>query len=164
MKTHIDLFERHKHLGIFVETGTCYGRSVEAVLKLGFTDVRSVEALPKRYSHCMDLFDGRKEVTLWLGESVDYLEEMITDLTSPALFWLDAHPSGNESYDRPGNDQSTILKTELKIIQGHPVKNHVILIDDLTPDIQEFCTQEFKARDMTIWTITEGPLKVLEIL
>lgn len=162
MKLHEDLFKRHKHLGTFIETGTCYGRSVEASIEVGFKDIRSVEAHTDRYEHCRQKFEGRNFVKLWCGESVACLPTMISDLKTPALFWLDAHPSGAESYEREG--QSDILKQELGIIHSHSVKNHVILIDDLTADIQLFCMDLFKDRDLTIFTITEGPLKVLEIV
>lgn len=174
MKTHIDIFARHLHLNTFVETGTCYGRSVEAALGLGFKDIRSIEAQPDRFEHCRKLFEDRgKRVKLWNGESIFWLRKVIADLQEPALFWLDAHTSG-VGYSEvlkaefpsyiDSKSQSEILKIELGIIKEHPVKDHVILIDDLTPDIQQFCVEQFPNRDLTVFSITEGPLKVLEIV
>tara|TARA_Y100000310_G_scaffold87523_1_gene84361 strand:+ start:2155 stop:2499 length:345 start_codon:yes stop_codon:yes gene_type:complete len=65
---------------------------------------------------------------------------MIADLEEQLVFFLDAHPSGPDSYgdDRIGKEQEEdkifgqhfVIIEELKIIAEHPIKNHTIIIDD----------------------------------
>ena len=67
-------------------------------------------------------------VSLWSGDSVKTLPEMLSTFTCRGTFWLDAHYSGGEtarmeSYDSP-------IIQELSEISKHPVNDHVIVIDD----------------------------------
>lgn len=129
----------------FIETGTCYGRSVTAALAAGYERVKSVEAKDEFYDHCNALFSKNKNVELFLGKSIDHLGAMLADLTGPAVLWLDAHVSGEASagYDdymakglESDYHQHTALIKELKIVLAHR-RDHVILIDDqngLNPD------------------------------
>jgi hypothetical protein len=128
-----------KYSGIFIETGSCYGRSIELALKAGYIFVRSVEAKEEFYNHCKALFANDERVKLYLGKSVDKLEEMIGDVKNyPCVFWLDAHVSGEASagyqdwVEKQGDsdyDQHKILKRELEIILTNNPE-HIILIDD----------------------------------
>lgn len=158
------IFARHAHLKVFVETGSCFGRSIEIALKLGYTDIRSVEAAKDRYEACVELFKGNPAVRLWHGESVATLPEMIADLTQPAVFFLDAHPSGEGSFGDKTGCQTDILKAELQIIAAHPVKEHVILIDDLTVDVEAYARQLFPAAAIAIYNAEGYEAKVLEMV
>lgn len=158
------IFARHAHLKVFIETGTCFGRSVEAALKLGYTDIRSVEAAKDRYEACVALFKDNPSVRLWHGESVATLPEMIADITQPAVWFLDAHPSGEGSYGDKTGCQTDILKAELQIIAAHPVKEHVILIDDLTVDVEEYARALFPNATFTLFSAEGYEAKVLEMV
>lgn len=162
LKTNRELFAPHAALGTFIETGTCFGRSVTMALELGFQHVRSVEAKKERYEECVKLFASQPQVRLWHGESVTALPEMLADLTGPALFWLDAHPSGEDSHNT--GDQSEILMAELRILAAHRVKSHVILIDDLTKDVEDFARELFADAEIQIHRTDESEnSRVLEI-
>ena len=65
---------------IFIETGTCLGRSVKHALVRGAKEVRSVEGAQKYYSICESEFAHDPRVKLWYGNSVDKLSEMIKSL------------------------------------------------------------------------------------
>jgi hypothetical protein len=52
---------------------------------------------------------------------------ILSSINEPILFWLDGHYSGGET--AKGEANTPILK-ELEFILRHPIKNHVILIDD----------------------------------
>ena len=52
---------------------------------------------------------------------------MLTKLSAPALFWLDGHYSGGATARA---ELDTPVIAELRAILGHPVKGHVLLIDD----------------------------------
>jgi hypothetical protein len=122
----------------FIESGSCYGRTVELALKAGFQRVKSVEYKPEFYEHCQKLFAGNQRVSLYLGKSVDRLAEMLEDVSGPAVIWLDAHVSGEasggyqdwlEKQEQSDFDQNNILTKELEIVFAHR-KDHIILIDD----------------------------------
>lgn len=143
---------------IFIETGTCYGRSVQNALDSGYQEIRSVEAKEEFVAHCLNLFVKEDKVRLWAGKSIDHLAEMIEDIKKPAVFWLDAHVSGEASAGHAdylekgeGSDyhQHTALKGELAIVLAHR-NDHVILIDDQngsTPDNDVYIDMISKAGD-----------------
>ena len=132
-----EVLKKHCVNAIVVETGTCHGRTVEFVLNNGAKAVRSVEGSRERYEACVQKFSGDHRVKLWNGFSSDLLWEMIRDVDEEMVFFLDAHPSGPESY---GHDeimsgkkrfrQSDILKEEIDVISRHPIKSHTIILDD----------------------------------
>src|SRR3990167_2123512 len=78
---------------IFIETGTCNGRSVTSALNCGFERVKSVELFQKWFDYSKEIFWGNPKVELFFGKSTDLLPEMLSDITEPCVFWLDAHPS-----------------------------------------------------------------------
>jgi hypothetical protein len=169
MTTNKEIFSKHVPLGTFVETGTCFGRSVEIALVLGFKEVRSVEGDIERFKHCQEKFKHYPQVKLWCGESIDLLPVMIHDLKTPALFWLDAHASGPEGYGldhetNPWHEQSYILRTELKAIKERGMLGDVILVDDLTPDVESFARELFKHAAIWVHDTDEGPHKVMEVV
>ncbi len=93
---------------------------------------------------------------------------MIWNVLTPALFWLDSHPSGDGSYGQdyaknPTHEQSYILRAELELIHKRNVKGDVILIDDLTQDIRDFALKLFRGAKIQIYDTDEGKDKVMEI-
>lgn len=132
-------FSDFRRMGnVFIETGTCMGRSVQAALTAGYEKVKSVEAKEEFYEHCRFLFAKRPEVELFFGKSIDHLPAMLQGLQGPAVFWLDAHVSGERSagyHDYlekgEGSDyhQHTAIKKELALVLAQ-AKTHTILIDD----------------------------------
>lgn len=127
-----------KYSEIFIETGTCFGRSVQLALNAGYRKVISVEASEYYYEESIKLFSNDKRVLLYFGMSVNMLPIMIENIDKPSVFWLDAHVSGDtsagyEDWVEKGEEsdyaQDKILKAELEIVlQNNP--KHVILIDD----------------------------------
>lgn len=161
MTTNRELFAKYAHLDAWIETGSCLGRSIAIAVELGFQDIRSVEAQPERYEHCRNLFADKSHVRLWCGESIKVLPEMLSDLNTPALIWCDAHPSGAGSYEQGAQSENLIL--ELTIIARHHVAGHVILIDDLTSDIDLFARTLFPSAQIHVHDTDEGLEKVMEI-
>ena len=129
----------------FVETGSCWGRTIQYALDAGFKRIKSVEFYDSCYDSCRAKFSGNDSVELFKGMSVDVLPEMLKDVDKPAVFWLDAHPSGEGTggYDelvKEGRSsefaQHNILCRELEIIFGHR-DDHIILIDDMNWEHRE---------------------------
>ncbi len=119
---------KHRHNGIFIETGTYKGQGVKLALEAGFDIVCSIEIDKKRYEeNCLRFIDN-SNVFLYHGDSSTVLKEILDNIDEPCTFWLDAH------YDFDGGTRGkelTPIVQELDIIQNHNIKNHVILIDDL---------------------------------
>jgi hypothetical protein len=134
----LDFADFRRCSDVFIETGTCFGRSVLAAMKAGYKLIKSVEAKDDFYEHCVKLFALHPEVQLFHGKSIDHLGAMLADLQGPAVIWLDAHVSGPKSagysdYIEKGEGsdyhQHTAIKKELEIVLAHS-PTHTILIDD----------------------------------
>ena len=63
------------------------------------------------------------------GDSQSLLPTILEKINEPAFFWLDAHYSGGETSFAK---EHSPIEYELKSILDHHIKNHVILIDDVT--------------------------------
>ena len=70
-----------------------------------------------------------KNIGLYFGSSEERLNEMISDIDEPIMFWLDAHFSGGDTA-KADNGTSSPLRKELDIIATHPIKEHTIIVDD----------------------------------
>jgi hypothetical protein len=121
----VDRYAGQYGLKVLIETGTHYGDMV-AALRMRFTRIDSIEIYKPLYLKSLERFAGAEHVYLHHGDSEKILPAILAALAEPALFWLDAHYSGEGT--GKGNLDTPILK-ELKFILAHPLK-HVILIDD----------------------------------
>jgi hypothetical protein len=109
-----------------VETGTNRGHTVAASLGT-FDIIYSIELLDELFDYCQRRFARRKKVRLRCGDSVSELPRILSELNEPALFWLDAHYSGEGT---ARGEQDTPIMRELQAISEHHIQAHVILIDD----------------------------------
>lgn len=120
-------YQRRFGLRVFVETGTFAGDMIDAV-KQRFQRVMSIELDPGWHARAVARFRSDTHVSLLQGDSGVRLKEVLASLTDPALFWLDAHYSG--PITARGVVDSPIAQ-ELAALRAHPVKGHVVLIDDM---------------------------------
>lgn len=111
---------------VFVETGTYLGDTL-AALAGDFDTLHSIELSPQLHRDAERRFAGQPHIHLHLGNSGDVLPALLRTINEPCLFWLDGHASGS---DTAQHDELTPILRELRAIAAHPVKNHVILIDD----------------------------------
>jgi hypothetical protein len=112
-------------LRTLVETGTYYGEMVSA-MRSRFDIIFSIEqdlALAEAASH---KFAGDPKIKILHGDSKAVLPEIVKSLKLPALFWLDA---GYYGWAGAQGDQDR-LSVELEAILRHPIKGHLILMDD----------------------------------
>jgi stress-induced morphogen len=114
------------HLRVLVETGTFQGDTVMA-LRREFDRIVSVELSPELHAKAVRRARHERNVELLLGDSASVLPRILATLHEPALFWLDAHYSGTGT--ALGGLVSPI-SAELSAVLGHPVRGHVVLIDD----------------------------------
>ncbi len=124
--TRKELFSKYKfNHDILFETGTHKGESVQTALELGFNKVLSVELLSSWYKQCCSLFEqeiNNNKVYLYQGDSGKHMEEMLSHVDKPSLFWLDAHVDGKNGDP---------LWPELEAIKNHHIKTHTIIVDDI---------------------------------
>lgn len=123
VKSHL---ERH-HTRVFVETGTYLGSMVEFIAKTTGAHCYTIEIVPEIHARAKRILAGLNKVELLLGDSAVKLPEILANLSEPATFWLDGHYSGAFTGK---SDVDTPISAELTHILDHPIKRHVILIDD----------------------------------
>ncbi len=111
----------------FVETGTFGGDAIQLALNAGFTKVRSIEFDANLCQNAQRRFSNNPNVRIDHGDSSIDLWRLIQDLDEPATFWLDAHVCP----PRTDGGKNCPLLEELEQIKRHPIKTHIILIDDM---------------------------------
>lgn len=111
---------------VFIETGTYMGDMVYAV-KDNFDKIYSIELDEKLFENAKKRFLNFNHISILQGDSSKVLPKIIGHIKKPSLFWLDGHFS--EGITARGEKETPILY-ELQHIISHPVKDHIILIDD----------------------------------
>ena len=112
-------------LNVFVETGTYWGNTVEA-MRGHFSEIYSIELSPELYENAKKRFSMDSGVHLFLGDSGKILREIIPALAQRPLFWLDAHYS--EGCTARGTVDTPIVQELEAILNLCP--HGVVLIDD----------------------------------
>lgn len=115
---------------VLVETGTYQGDGVETALALGFQKVISIELFEVLYTPVKEKFKNDSRVTLHCGDSAIILGDVIKDVNEKITFWLDGHVFPNQEIIL--GVKACPLIEELALIAKHPIKEHVIMIDDMT--------------------------------
>lgn len=113
-------------LKVFVETGTFKGDTLAAMAAEGMRAI-SIELSEALFKRAENRFAGNPRVALHQGDSGEVLPRIIASLEEPALFWLDGHYSEGQTAH---GALASPISAELATIFDHPVKGHVILIDD----------------------------------
>jgi hypothetical protein len=119
-------FGRRFETRVLVETGTYWGHTIAGSLGV-FKTIYSIELKDAFYQHARRRFARHRNVKLFHGDSATQLPRILWELNEPALFWLDAHYSGDGT---ARGDVDTPIVAELRAISQHRLKTHVILIDD----------------------------------
>jgi len=117
--------QRHR-LRTLIETGTYLGGMVHA-LRDDFDRVISIEVDDTLWARARHRFSGDAKVTIAHGDSMVVLPSLLDTLTSPTLFWLDGHFSGGATSK---GALDTPVEREVELVLAHPVRGHVVLIDD----------------------------------
>lgn len=110
----------------FVETGTYLGETLGYVAQQGVRST-SIEIGTELYQAACKRFKRYENVRLVQGDSAQKLPEVLKEIERPTLFWLDGHYCVGIS--ARAESQTPIL-AEVESILYHPIKKHVVLIDD----------------------------------
>ncbi|OIO20033.1 MAG: hypothetical protein CO029_00775 [Candidatus Magasanikbacteria bacterium CG_4_9_14_0_2_um_filter_41_10] len=122
----IRAYQKKYDISTMLETGTYKGDMVFKMRNV-FKKIYTIELGKKLYEDACVRLKDFSHITLLHGDSGEKITEILTSIKEPTLFWLDGHYSGGET--ALGNLETPVI-AELKSILKHPVKNHVILIDD----------------------------------
>jgi hypothetical protein len=114
------------NLNILIETGTYMGFMV-AAMKNNFKKIISIELSEELYQRARAKFSRFPHIEIIKGDSGQMLPVVLQKIIEPALFWLDAHCSGEGT--ARGHVETPIVQ-EIKAILSQSNSDHVILIDD----------------------------------
>lgn len=136
----------------FIETGTYYGNT-SAWASNEFDTVKTIELSDELYSSVQDEYGHIGNIEFVKGKSQERLPDIIQNLDSSAIFWLDAHYSGGvtagENYECP-------LLEELEVI-GKSNVNKYVFIDDA----RLFCSPPPRPHSAEDWpSISDVMLKL----
>ncbi len=113
-------------LSTLVETGTYLGDMVFSLRKR-FKTIISIELSSELCVRAQQRLREFPHVSIIEGDSSEVLPDILDGLKVPTLFWLDGHYSaGNTAL----GDRETPVSAEMDAILNHPVRGHVVLIDD----------------------------------
>jgi hypothetical protein len=118
-------YARRYQLRTLIETGTYYGEMIAAV-KGDFERVFSIEFDPELAQRASRRFAGDARVRILEGDSAKVLPQLLKTISEPVLFWLDAGYWGWADLERDPER----LSVEVEAALSHPVKGHVVLMDD----------------------------------
>ena len=112
---------------VFVETGTYFGATSEAVADI-FKKVFTIEIDEWLFNHAANRLRENHNIFCIKGDSSRILPTLLCIINEPVIYWLDAHCSGGVT-SKGEND--TPIERELAIIFKHRYAGKsVILIDD----------------------------------
>lgn len=117
---------KNRTLTVFVETGTYKGDTTYQ-LRNDFKKMYSIELDKKLHKNAVKMFAKFKHIELLQGDSGKVIPLVLKKLKVPALFYLDGHYSRGITAKA---DLDTPIVAEILAVLKHPVKGHVVLIDD----------------------------------
>ena len=137
-------------LEILVETGTYLGDMIWAQ-KDYFEKIYSIELSEQLFNKAKKRFKNKNQVKLIQGDSSEKINQILNEIQSPVLLWLDGHYSGGITAK---GDKACPIYAELNQIFNSPF-SHLILIDDARlftgkddyPTLEELKTFVYKNSD-----------------
>ena len=122
----IKTFAQKYGIRVFIETGTYLGDMVQAVCD-DFDRIYSIELSEDLFKQAKNKFARCEHITIVYGDSPQVMPEILKRIDVPCLFWFDGHYTAGINVKE---EKEMPIWEELDHICKHPVKNHVILIDD----------------------------------
>lgn len=117
--------KRTYNVPVFVETGTFLGNTARWASQ-HFSAVFTIEFAEAIYHQAVSAHRHISHIAFLYGHTREKLAEVVNTLSTPAIFWLDAHWSDGATYG--ANDECPVLDEVTIILQS--AQDHIILIDD----------------------------------
>jgi hypothetical protein len=92
-----------------------------------FRSIFSIELSTDLWKRAQKRFRTESKIEICQGDSCEVLPRILSRVSEPCLFWLDGHYSAGQT--AKGFIETPIVQ-ELETIFAHPVREHVILVDD----------------------------------
>lgn len=146
------LIREHFSIEIFVETGTFRGKTSRWAAGI-FREVKTIENSRLLFESASEALKNYRNILLLYGNSPLQLSKVISEISEPALFWLDAHWCGGSTY---GEADPCPLLDEIKVIKQSGY-NHILMIDDA----RFFLKPPPKPQDPELWP---GLKEILDLL
>lgn len=112
----------------FVETGTYLGNT-SAALSAVFDEIFTVELDYNLYLQSKKKLEKYKNIKCFNDDSENFLKKNVHSFNQKTIFFLDAHYSGPGTSNLKG--ETPCIK-ELQEISKSPIKDHIIIIDDIS--------------------------------
>jgi hypothetical protein len=109
----------------FIETGTFKGDTSSWASRF-FHTVSTIENSDTLFRQAKEKYSHISNIHFYFGDTRTKLKEIISEMNSAGIFWLDAHWSGEKTY---GERDECPLLDELEIINSSR-SDHIVLIDD----------------------------------
>jgi len=119
-------YARAYGLYTFVETGTCHGAMVKALVRY-FERIETIEMYEPNFVTARRMLAHYSHVACHLGDSAEVLRRLADTISDPALFFLDAHYSGGGT---ARGEVDTPIVSELEAIARRANAGDVVVIDD----------------------------------
>lgn len=134
LSDHFEAWRDQLGVEVFVETGTHMGATARAAAEV-FDEVHTIELSQELYARARELFAAVPNLHCHQGDSISVLPELVPQLAGRrALYWLDAHFSGQSSV--PGvmtarGEANCPTLDEIAVLRQAGVDDAVILVDDI---------------------------------
>lgn len=119
-------YAKNAGIRVLVETGTYFGDTLFA-LRDDFERLVSIELDEALFHAALRRFRPYPNIQNIHGDSGERIPEVLAGLRERAVFWLDGHFSGGITATA---DEETPINRELDAILRHPIRDHIVLIDD----------------------------------
>jgi hypothetical protein len=119
----------HAHIfytDILVETGTYLDDMIYA-MKDHFKEICSIKLGEELHARGKSAFRKYPHIHLVAGDNSTAVELVLGSIQDRPLFWLDGHYSEGLP---PWENVRSPVRTEIEAIFRHPIKDHILLIDD----------------------------------
>jgi cephalosporin hydroxylase len=118
-----EILNKFNSIPLYIETGTDNGDSLNKAVIAGYKEIITIDIAECK--HTRDRCRHLTNVKFVQGSSTDVMWDLIKDVNTQIVFYLDAHLFGDQvSHQLP-------LMSEIDIISKHHIKNHVIILDDV---------------------------------
>jgi hypothetical protein len=151
------ILELQSHFGLdtFVETGTFRGDTALWASR-HFSRVVTVEAAEHIYQAAQRRLGSVPNVELLHGDSRRVLPQVLPTITGAAVFWLDSHWSGGETF---GAQDECPLLAEVRLLNASS-PTHFLLIDDarmfLSPPPEPHREEHWPSIDRVLAGLQDG--------
>ena len=150
-------------LNTFIETGTYRGDTAVWAAS-HFKDVVTIEYSKSMHNQAVAKYGALTPINFIFGDSRLILDKMISDLTEPVFFWLDAHWSGGHTW---GEKEQCPLIGELEAINRSKIP-HFVFIDDArlftSPPPLPNCLDQWPTIDQVIQVIRSRQERVYIVI